>query len=154
MLFGGHGERRAELIAELHARLETQPLWSAAHDALMTVVDALEVDPTFYRERAHLYTTEPVLRSAVLRLNDELIDDMSVVFAEHLGLDRQDLLPTLIATLANGALRSAIDRWVGVGGRADLRALATRSLQIVQPAIVQAAEQASRLGSPRAQRAR
>jgi AcrR family transcriptional regulator len=143
VLFGGHRERRDDVLAALRSRIDTQPVASAVCDALLEVVDAFEADPAFFRRRAKLYASEPTLRSAVLRLNDRLIEDMTEVISERLGLAaRTSLAPRLIATLANGALRSAIDTWVAAGGRNDLRTLAVHALTIVRPTIERAAKRA------------
>ena len=61
---------------------------------------------------------------------------LTQALAEHLGLDpHRALTPRLIATLANGATRCAIDAWVASGGEQDLRALAEEALARVRPAI-------------------
>jgi AcrR family transcriptional regulator len=137
VLFGGHRQRREELINALRARLESEPVWAATRDAMLTVVDAFEADPSFFRERARLYISEPALRTAVLRINDELVNDVSDVLAEHLATGSVDdtLLPRWIANLANGALRSAIDAWVSEGGRSDLRTRAVAALDAIGPAV-------------------
>ena len=145
VLFGGHRERRDDVLTALRSRIGTKSVVSAVCDALLEVVDAFEADPTFFRRRAKLYASEPALRSAVLRLNDHLIEDMTEVISERLGLDaRTALAPRLIATLANGALRSAIDAWVAGGGHNDLRTLAVDALTIVRPAIERAAKRTGR----------
>jgi AcrR family transcriptional regulator len=146
VLFGGHRERREELIGALRAQLERQPVWPATRDALLTVVDAFESDPDFFRERAKLYTREPALRAAVLRINDELVNDVSEVLAERLATAsvHEELLPRWIANLANGALRSAIDAWVAEGGRGNVRSLAVIALDAIGPAVEAAVEK--RLG--------
>jgi AcrR family transcriptional regulator len=138
VLFSGHRERRDELIDVLRSRLDDQPIWPAICAAMLTIVDAFEADPSFFRERAELYASEPALRSAVLRINDELVENMAEVLAERLQLRaREELLPRLVATLANGALRCAIDCWVSTDD-ADLRTLATEALETVRPAIAEA----------------
>ena len=137
VLFGGHQQRREELIGALRVELDRQPVWPATRDAMLTVVDAFEADPAFFRARATLYSREPSLRAALLRINDELVAAVSDVLAEHLARADVDdeLLPRLIANLANGALRAAIDAWVAGGGRSDLQALAVASLDAIGPAI-------------------
>ena len=137
VLFGGHPERREELIGVLRDRLDSQKIWPATRGAMLTVVDAFESNPGFFHERARLYTREPALRAAVLRINDELVAAVSEVLSEHIGRTGVDdgLLPRLIANLANGALRAAIDAWVAGGGRSDLHALAVAALDVVGPAI-------------------
>ena len=137
VLFGGHRQRREDLITALRARLERQPVWAATRDAMLTVVEAFEADPTFFRERARLYLSEPALRTAVLRINDELVNNVSDVLAEHLATGSADdtLLPRWIANLANGALRAAIDAWVVEGGGSDLRTRAIAALDAIGPAV-------------------
>lgn len=152
VLFGGHRERREEVIAALQSRLETEAIWPAIRDAMLTVVDAFEADPDFFLERAKLYSREPTLRSAVLRINDKMIEDTTATLAACFGVKtaRAELLPRLIANLANGALRSAIDTWVAKGGKADLRTLATDALDAIGPAVSKAVECARPKGtSPR-----
>lgn len=140
VLFGGHEERRRGVISTLEKRLETTSVWEAICSAMMTVVDAFETDPAFFRERARLYAREPGLRAAVLSINDKLVNDMAEVVAAKLGRRTEDLTPRLIATLANGAMRSAIDCWVSSRADADLRAMAIEALRIARPALREAAK--------------
>ncbi|MBM4265338.1 MAG: TetR family transcriptional regulator [Deltaproteobacteria bacterium] len=146
VLFGGHEERRKELISTLEDRLETDSVWTATCSAMMTVVDAFETDPAFFRERARLYAREPGLRAAVLSINDRLVNEMTEVLAAKLRCRAGDLRPRLIATLANGAMRSAIDSWVSSRAGGSLRALATEALRIARPALREAVKAASSLG--------
>lgn len=146
VLFGGHEERRRQLISTLEARLETEPVWKAVSSAMMTVVDAFQTDPAFFRERASLYGREPGLRAAVLSINDRLVNDMTEVLAARLACRPGDLTPRIIATLANGAMRSAIDSWVSSRTGADLRARAIEALRIVRPALREATKEASTTG--------
>jgi AcrR family transcriptional regulator len=143
VLFGGHEERRRDVISTLEDRLETAPVWEAICSAMMTLVDAFEVDPVFFRERARLYAREPGLRAAVLSINDKLVNDMAEVVAAKLQCRPGDLAPRLIATLANGAMRSAIDSWVSSRTDADLRAMAIEALRIARPALREAAKTVS-----------
>ena len=143
VLFGGHEERRRELISTLEERLRIDPVWEAVCSAMMTVVDAFETDPAFFRERAKLYAREPGLRAAVLSINDRLVNDMTEVLAARLACRPGDLTPRIIATLANGAMRSAIDSWVSSRANADLRAMAVEALRIARPALREAAQAAS-----------
>jgi AcrR family transcriptional regulator len=134
VLFGEHPERREALIGELRRRLEHEPIWSAVSAAMLTVIDAFEADPDFFLARARLYTRWPALRSAVLRINDALIESVAAVLVERIGAsDRAGLRARLIATLANGATRCAIDEWVASSGEADLRRLAVEALEFVRP---------------------
>lgn len=149
VLFGGHEERRRELISTLEDRLETEPVWKATCSAMMTVVDAFETDPVFFRERASLYGREPGLRAAVLSINDRLVNDMAEVLAAKLRCRPGDLTPRLIATLANGAMRSAIDSWVSSRTGADLRAMAIEALRVARPALREAVKAASSRSSRR-----
>ena len=135
VLFGGHDERRRNLISVLRDRLGAEPVWKAVCTAMMTVVDHFEADPDFFRERARLYASEPGLRAAVLCINDKLVQEMTNVLAERLRCRPGDLTPRLIATFANATMRSAIDCWVASGEDADLRAIATTSLSIARPAL-------------------
>ena len=137
VLFGGHRQRREELIDALRVELDRQPVWPATRDAMLTVVDAFEADPAFFRARATLYSREPALRAALLRINDELVNEVSDVLAERLAMAAVNgaVLPRLIANLANGALRAAIDAWVAEGGRGDVRALAIMALDATGPAV-------------------
>jgi AcrR family transcriptional regulator len=140
VLFGGHEERRKELISTLEDRLETDSVWTATCTAMMTVVDAFETDPAFFRERARLYAREPGLRAAVLSINDRLVNEMTEVLATKLRCRPGALRPRLIATLANGAMRSAIDSWVSTRGGPNLRAMATEALRITRPSLREAAK--------------
>lgn len=141
VLFGGHEERRREQISALQIRLASEPVWKAVCGAMMTVVDSFEQDPTFFRERARLYAIEPGLRAAVLSINDRLVNDMSDVLAAKLGSRRGDLTPRFLASLANGAMRSAIDCWVSSAEGADLRPIANEALRMVVPALREATRQ-------------
>ena len=143
VLFGGHEERRKDVISTLEERLDAVPVWEAISSAMMTVVDAFEADTAFFRERAKLYAREPGLRAAVLSINDKLVNDIAEVVAAKLGCRPGDLTPRLIATLANGAMRSAIDSWVSSRANADLRAMAVEALRIARPALREAAQAAS-----------
>jgi AcrR family transcriptional regulator len=136
VLFGGHEERREVLIQEFQSQVEHHPVPDALREALLTIADAFEDDPRFFLKRAQLYTQWQPLRSAVLRVNEALVEGLTQVLGEQLGLDpRTALAPRLIATLANGATRCAIDTWVASGGKADLRALVAEALKIASPAI-------------------
>jgi AcrR family transcriptional regulator len=136
VLFGEHPERREALIDELRQRLEHEPIWPAVSAAMLTVIDAFETDSEFFLARARLYTRWPALRSAVLRINDALIESVAGVLVERLGgSDIAALHARLIAMLANGATRCAIDEWVASGGKADLRRLAVEALEFVRPSL-------------------
>ena len=136
VLFGEHPERREALIDELRRRLQHEPMWPAVSAAMLTVIDAFEADPEFFLARARLYTRWPALRSAVLRINDALIESIAAVLVERLGgSDIAALHARLIAMLANGATRCAIDEWVASGGKADLRRLAVEALEFVRPSL-------------------
>jgi AcrR family transcriptional regulator len=143
VLFGGHEERRRDVIAVLEERLRSEPVWTAICRAMMTVVDAFETDPPFFRKRAELYANEPGLRAAVLLINDKLVSRMTDVLAAASGGRPGELTPRLLATLANGAMRSAIDSWVSSRADADLRTIATEALRIVRPALREAAKGAA-----------
>jgi AcrR family transcriptional regulator len=139
VLFGGQDDRREALIQRFGEEVERQPVEVALQNALLTIVDAFEDDPGFFLKRAQLYTQWHPLRSAVLRVNEAMVDGLTEVLAKQLGVDpRTELAPRLIATLANGAMRCAIDTWVASGGKADLRALTVRALHVVEPAITAA----------------
>ncbi|MEJ2205122.1 MAG: TetR family transcriptional regulator [Gemmatimonadota bacterium] len=139
VLFGGQDDRREALIQRFGEEVEHQPVEVALQNALLTIVDAFEDDPGFFLKRAQLYTQWQPLRSAVLRVNEAMVDGLTEVLAKQLGVDpRTELAPRLIATLANGAMRCAIDTWVASGGKADLRALTVRALHVVEPAITAA----------------
>jgi AcrR family transcriptional regulator len=134
VLFGEHPERREALIDELRQRLEHEPIWPAVSAAMLTVVDAFEADPKFFLARARLYTRWPALRSAVLRINDALIESVAAVLVERMpASEAAGLHARLIATLGNAATRCAIDEWVASGGKADLRRLAVEALEFVRP---------------------
>ena len=78
-------------------------------------------------------------------VNEALVEGLTEVIGEQLGVDpRAALAPRLIATLANGAARCAIDTWVASSGRDDLRALAEGALEVVAPAIETAVSSGSR----------
>jgi AcrR family transcriptional regulator len=134
VLFGEHPERREALIDELRERLVHEPIWPAVSAAMLTVIDAFEADPEFFLARGRLYTRWPALRSAVLRINDALIESVAAVLVERMGTsETSGLHARLIATLANSATRCAIDEWVASGGKADLRRLAIEALEFVRP---------------------
>ena len=144
VLFGGHEERRDALIQRFLREVEHRPAPEALRAAMLTIVDAFEEDPEFFLKRAQLYTKEQPLRSAVLRVNDALVNRLTEVLGEQLGLDsRTALAPRLVATLANGAMRCAIDTWVASEGEADLRALAEEALESVRPALAAAVSDAA-----------
>jgi AcrR family transcriptional regulator len=135
VLFGEHPERREALIDELRRRLEHEPIWPAVSAAMLTVIEAFEEDPEFFLSRARLYTRWPALRSAVLRINDALIESVAAVLVERLGTSETTRLQArLIAAMANAATRCAIDEWVASSGEADLRRLAEEALEFVRPA--------------------
>jgi AcrR family transcriptional regulator len=137
VLFGGHEDRRAALIERFREAHAERPLAEALREALLTIVEAFDEDPDFFLERARLYNKWPPLRSAVLRVNDGLVEGLAEELGESLGLDpRSDLAPRLVATVAIGAMRCAIDVWVASEGKRDLRALARESLTSVEPALV------------------
>jgi AcrR family transcriptional regulator len=154
VLFGGHEQRRRDVISTLERRLETTSVWEATCGAIMTVVDAFETDPAFFRERARLYAREPGLRAAVLSINDKLVNDIAEVVAAKLGHRPGDLTPRLIASVANGAMRAAIDSWVSSRAGTDLRAMAIEALRIARPALREAAKAASAANVRRKSRVR
>jgi len=111
----------------------------ALRDALLTIIEAFESDPEFFLRRAQLYTRWQPLRSAVLRVNETMVEGLTEVLAKQLDVDpRTELAPRLVATLANGAMRCAIDTWVASDGQADLRGLTMAALDAVEPAITAA----------------
>lgn len=139
VLFGGHEERREALIGRFRSEVEHHPVPEALRVSLLTIVDVFEEDPDFFLRRAQLYTKEQPLRSAVLRVNEALVAGLTDALGEHLGLDpRSALAPRLVATLANGAMRCAIDTWVASEGRADLRSLAEQAFRAVESGIAAA----------------
>ena len=139
ILFGGHEDRREALIERFRREVEHQSVPEALRAALLTIVDAFEEDPDFFLARARLYTKEQPLRSAVLRVNEAMVARLTHTLGEHLRVDpRTALAPRLVATLANGAARCAIDTWVASDGKADLRSLAEEALRAVEPAIAAA----------------
>jgi AcrR family transcriptional regulator len=136
VLFGGQEDRREALIRRFGEEVEHQPIPIALRNAVLTIVDAFEEEPAFFLKRAQLYSQWPPLRSAVLRVNEAMVEGLTEVLASQLGVDsRTELAPRLVATVANGAMRCAIDTWVASGGKADLRALAEKALEAVAPAI-------------------
>jgi len=139
VLFGGQDERREALIQRFEEEVEHLPVPVALRDALLTVIEAFENDPEFFLRRAQLYTQWQPLRSAVLRVNETMVEGLTEVLAKQLDVDpRTELAPRLVATLANGAMRCAIDTWVASDGQADLRGLTMEALDAVEPAITAA----------------
>lgn len=136
VLFGGQEDRREALIQRFGEEVEQEPIPVALRNAVLTIVDAFEDEPGFFLKRAQLYSRWPPLRSAVLRVNEAMVEGLTEVLAGQLGVDpRTELAPRLVATIANGAMRCAIDTWVASGGKADLRTLAVAALDAVEPAI-------------------
>ena len=136
VLFGGHEERRAGLIERFREVGSDRSIPEALHEALLTIVEAFEDDPDFFLERARLYSKWPPLRSAVLRVNEALVEALTEELGERLGLDAsRELAPRLAATLAIGAMRCAIDAWMASEGKRDLRGLAVEALTAVRPAL-------------------
>jgi AcrR family transcriptional regulator len=139
VLFGGHEERREALIQHFRREVEHRPVPEALRVALLTIVEAFEEDPDFFLKRARLYTKEQPLRSAVLRVNEAMVAGLTDALGEQLGQDsRTALAPRLVASLANGAMRCAIDTWVASDGKADLRSLAEQAFRAVEPGIAAA----------------
>ena len=150
VLFGGHEDRRAALIARFREERVEHPVPEALLEALLTIVDAFDEDPDFFLERARLYNQWPPLRSAVLRVNDGLVDGLAEEVGKSLGLDpRTELAPRLVATVSIGAMRCAIDAWVASEGKRDLRALAREALAAVEPALVAALVPRRKRSKPR-----
>jgi AcrR family transcriptional regulator len=139
VLFGGQDDRREALLRRFDEDVEREPVTVALRNALLTIVDAFEYDPSFFLKRAQLYNRWQPLRSAVLRVNETTVEGLTEVLARQQSLDpRTALAPRLAATLANGAMRCAIDTWVASGGERDLRELAVAALDVVEPAIAAA----------------
>ena len=134
VLFGGYADRLDVATAQVRTAAPTEPLWHALEEAGAAVVEAISEQPQLFRRRVRLYSSEPALRAAMLRVNEEWIDAMAVVIEQRLGVADGDLRPRLAATILDGAMRCAIESWARRDD-ADLRQLAGDAFAVVRPAL-------------------
>ena len=135
ILFDGYAERLREATRRFRAA-RSDSLWGALAEASSAVAEAIIEQPDLFVVRARMYRNVPALRATMLRINEDWIDQLTGEVARWLNCDPDaDLRPRLAATLVNAANRAAIDVWVAGGGRGDLPALMTESVELVRPSI-------------------
>lgn len=135
ILFDGYAERLAEATRRFRAA-GSASLADALAEASSAVAQAITEQPELFVVRARLYHKVPALRAAMLRMNEDWIDQLTAEVARRLECDGETgLRPRLAATLLNGANRAAIDVWVSAGGHGDLTSLMAESVELVRPAI-------------------
>jgi AcrR family transcriptional regulator len=144
VLFGGYEERFAEATMAFRSATRSGSLWDGLHAATASLVAAIAEQRELFLVRGRLYRDTPALRATMLRLNEDWIDNVTLVVARRLGTDpRTDVGPRLAATIANGANRVAIDLWTASGGTLDLATLSEQTFGAIRPA-VDAVEAATR----------
>jgi AcrR family transcriptional regulator len=137
VLFGGYAERLADAIRRLRGASADTALWRALEQAAGAVVEVMASQPDLFLRRSRLYADVPALRAAMVLINEEWIDGIEAAVADRTGAAAGDLRPRLIAAMANGTMRAAIDTWVASDGRRDLAALFAEGFALVRPAIVE-----------------
>jgi AcrR family transcriptional regulator len=136
VLFGGYEERFQEATLAFHQAAGTGSLWDGLHAATASLVTTIEIQRDLFLVRGRLYRDTPALRATMLRLNEDWIDNITMVVAERLGADpRTEVGPRLAATIANGANRVAIDLWTASGGDLDLSVLSEETFAAIRPTI-------------------
>lgn len=152
ILFDGYAERLDEATRRFRAAAAqvSNTLWDALADASSAVAQAIAEGPEIFLARARMYHSMPALRSVMLRINEDWIDQLTAEVARWLHSDAEaDLRPRLAATVINSANRAAIDAWVAAGGEADLFALMAVSVELVKPSIDAIEQTASNAGGRR-----
>lgn len=137
VLFGGYADRLTDAAHRLRDVAGDTALWRALELAAGAVVDAMAAQPELFLRRSRLYASVPALRATMLLINEEWIGVLGREIAARMGCPADDLRPRLVAVLANGTMRAAIDTWVTSGGRLDPAAVFTDAFALVRPAMVE-----------------
>jgi AcrR family transcriptional regulator len=136
VLFGGYAERFQEATDAFRTAARAGTLADGLQAATSALMTAIETQRELFLVRGHLYRETPALRATMLRLNEDWIDNVTLVVADRLGSDPYtDVGPRLAATTANGANRVAIDLWTASAGTLDLATLALDAFQTIRPTL-------------------
>jgi AcrR family transcriptional regulator len=136
VLFGGYEARLHDATDAFRAAVRLGSLAEGFHAATSALVAAIETQRELVLLRGRLYRETPTLRATMLRLNEDWIDNVTLVVADELGIDpATDVAARLAATVANSANRVAIDLWTASGGTLDLATLARDAVDAIRPAL-------------------
>jgi AcrR family transcriptional regulator len=135
VLFSGYADRLAEASSRFRQVPPDAGLAEAIERATTPVAEAIDEHPGLFLRRNRLYAAAPSLRATMLRINEEWIDELTLEVARRLDLHPDDLRARLVATMANGATRAAIDCWVAADGAVDFSRLAVESFSLLRPTV-------------------
>ncbi len=136
VLFGGYEARLHDTTEAFRTAVRSGSLAEGLHAATSALVAAIETQRDLFLLRGRLYRETPALRATMLRLNEDWIDNVTLVVADELEIDpTTDVAARLAATVANSANRVAIDLWTASGGTLDLATLARDSVDAIRPAL-------------------
>ncbi|MGH2545692.1 MAG: TetR family transcriptional regulator [Actinomycetota bacterium] len=132
VVIGFFDDMGLELRAMLAARPEEEPPFTAARNALGSLIELYTADVERVLAAKRLAQDTPAIRARLLDKHARWENGMSEELAERLGVDPdRDPRPRLIAAVALAAFSTAITRWVASGGRENLPVLVDQSLEAV-----------------------
>jgi len=132
VVIGFFDDMGLELRAMLAARPEQEPPFTAARNALRSLIELYTADVERVLAAKRLAQDTPAIRARLLDKHARWENGMTEELAERLGVDPdRDPRPRLIAAVALAAFSTAITRWVASGGRENLPVLVDQSLEAV-----------------------
>jgi AcrR family transcriptional regulator len=132
VVIGFFDDMGLELRAMLAARPEQEPPFTAARNALRSLIELYTADVERVLAAKRLAQDTPAIRARLLDKHARWENGMTEELAESLGVDPdRDPRPRLIAAVALAAFSTAITRWVASGGRENLPVLVDQSLEAV-----------------------
>lgn len=117
-------DRVAELIAELDARPEGEPIWeSLRHVLVASAASEPDARDSLFRQMTLIHNNIGLLHEH-LGVFDDMGQQIAEVIARRTGTDPElDMYPSLQAAAAACCIKVATDRWWKLGRDADLAAL-------------------------------
>jgi AcrR family transcriptional regulator len=132
VVIGFFDDMGLELRAMLAARPEEEPPFTAARNALGSLIELYTADVERVLAAKRLAQDTPAIRARLLDKHARWENGMTEELAGRLGVDPdRDPRPRLIAAVALAAFSTAITRWVASGGRENLPVLVDQSLEAV-----------------------
>lgn len=146
VLLSDHPRRLGELREALDARPPDEPALSALRHALLAMADCYEDERPRMLERFKIINATPSLQARSLGLQRAWEQAVTEMVAERMGVDpATDLRPAVVAATTLASLRTALTAWFVSDGRADLTALVTEALDLLDGGL----QAASRRTPPR-----
>jgi AcrR family transcriptional regulator len=132
LLDPAHEELVARLVEELAARPPGESAFVAVRESLRAISDELDDDREALAGRHEIIHTSPSLQAHFLQRQSEIEVAIAEVVAKRAGIDTpDDLRPALVAAMAVGALRVAIEHWITTDTGDDLLTSLEHSLDLL-----------------------